>query len=440
MPDAEKPAEPDLPAPYQPQGAGHSRGKRRGRTRRSHTVAKVLMATVLTLGMVSGLSVAFLYRHLNNNLNVVDLSEQVTNTPDKPEVEGPREPLNILVMGDDSRQCKGCGIDDEGGGGSDTTILMHLSADRQSAYGISIPRDTLVDRPDCTDEDGSTIPGASDAMWNVAYALGGPACTITQFQDLTGIAVDDYIVVDFASFQEMVDAIGGVQVCVPEDIDSSEYGITIKAGTRTIDGKEALAYVRVRHGVGDGSDIGRIARQQAFIAAMVEKVVSNGVLARPDRLIRFLNAATGSLTTDIKNIKQIADIGLQFQSIGLSRIRFITAPWVYSTAQPGRVELTPDADVLWKKILNDQPLGKLRNGSIGANQVPTASAGQSPSTSGSAGPSDDASPSDDESATSSPSSSTTGSPSASPTEDPSASPSDEVDASADQLESVGLCA
>ena len=229
-------------------------------------MAKVLLATLLTLGMVSGLSVAFLYRHLNGNLNVVDVDDQLYDRPEKVHVEAPKQPLNILVMGSDSRDCDGCGIDKEAGGGSDTTILFHLSADRQSAYGVSIPRDSLVDRPDCKTEDGDTIPGGTDVMWNAAYSYGGPACTIQQFEQTTGVRIDNYVVVDFGSFQDMVDAVDGVEVCVPEDIDSSEYGITIPAGTRTLDGKEALAYVRVRHGVGDGSDIGRIKRQQAFIA------------------------------------------------------------------------------------------------------------------------------------------------------------------------------
>ena len=136
-------------------------------------------------------------------------------------------------------------------------------------------------------------------MWNEAYSFGGPACTIQQFEQITGIHIDHYVVVDFGSFKGMVDAVDGVEVCVPEDIDSSEYGITIKKGTRTLDGKEALAYVRVRHGVGDGSDIGRIKRQQAFIGALVAKVLSSGTLTRFDRLVRFLNAATKGLTTDI---------------------------------------------------------------------------------------------------------------------------------------------
>jgi LCP family protein required for cell wall assembly len=416
MPDAvQHPAQPELPSPYRP-------GKRRGRTRRTHTVAKVLMATLLTLGMVSGLSVAFLYRHLNGNLNVQNVDGLLTDRPEKVHIQAPKQPLNILVMGSDSRDCDGCGIDKEAGGGSDTTILFHLSADRESAYGISIPRDSLVERPDCKTDGGDTIPGATNVMWNVAFSYGGPSCTIQQFEQTTGIRIDNYVVVDFGSFQQMVDAVDGVEVCVPEDIDSSEYGITIPAGTRTLTGKEALAYVRVRHGVGDGSDIGRIKRQQAFIGALVAKVLSSGTLTRFDRLVRFLNAATKSLTTDIPNIKEMALVGLQFKHIGLKRIRFITVPFVYSTAQPGRVEWTSDADTLWKRIANDQPLGKLREGSIGADQVPSGS----PSSSGSASPGD---------STESPS----GSESPSGTGSPSDEPSDGVGASSDDLSFAGLC-
>ncbi len=416
MPDAaQHPAQPELPSPYQP-------GKRRGRARRSHTVAKVLLATMLTLGMVSGLSVAFLYRHLDGNLNVVDVGDQLTDRPDKVHIDAPKQPLNILVMGSDSRDCDGCGLDNEVGGGSDTTILFHLSADRESAYGISIPRDSLVDRPECTDEDGEPIAGGTNVMWNIAYSYGGPACTMQQFEQITGVRVDNYVVVDFGSFQDMVDAVDGVEVCVPEDIDSSEYGITIEKGTRTLDGKEALAYVRVRHGVGDGSDIGRIKRQQAFIGALVAKVLSSGTLTRFDRLVRFLNAATKSLTTDIPNIKEMALVGLQFKHIGLKRIRFITVPFQYSDAQPGRVEWTDDAETLWKRIANDQPLGKLRVGSIGADQVPSGSDSSGPGESES---SDTESPS--------------GSESPSGTESPSEESSDGIDASPDDLEFAGLC-
>ena len=263
--------------------------------------------------MVTGLGTIWLYRHLNGNLNVLDPSAQMSNRPDKVVVEGPKEPLNVLVMGSDNRDCDGCNIDNLTGGGarSDTTILLHVSADRQRAYGISIPRDSMVDRPECKTEDGETIPGADYAMWNEAFALGGPACTMQQFEQLTGVRLDHFVVVDFEGFRGMVDAIGGVEMCIPEPIDDPAHGINIEAGTRKLKGYEALNYVRARYTVGNGSDIGRMKRQQAFIASMTSAVVSAGTLARPDRLVRFLDAATNSLTVDpgLKNIVKIADLG-----------------------------------------------------------------------------------------------------------------------------------
>ena len=134
--------------------------------------------------------------------------------------------------------------------------------------------------------------------------------------------------VNFAGFEDMVNAIDGVPVCIPEDIVDPAHGINIPAGTREIEGREALNYVRARYTLGDGSDISRIKRQQAFIAAMAKKVISAGTLARVDRLVRFLNAATNSLTVDedLENVVKIAEVGVGFQGIGLDNIQFLTAP------------------------------------------------------------------------------------------------------------------
>jgi LCP family protein required for cell wall assembly len=341
---------------------GSGGGRRRGKGRKRHVVAKVVVASFVVLAMVTGLSIVYFYRHLNDNLTVLDIGEQLKDRPEKQKSKLPKEPLNIMVMGSDDRDGEGNNIDGLTGGGarSDTTLLFHLSADRKDAYGISIPRDTLVDRPECTDEDGNAIPGATDAMWNEAFSVGGPACTIQQFEQVTGIFVDHFVVVDFNGFQDMVDAIDGVEVCIPEDIDDPAHGINIPAGTREIEGKEALSYVRARYTLGDGSDIGRVKRQQAFIAAMANKVISNGVLARVDRLVPFLNSATKSLVVDkgMGNLIQIAKVGLGFKNIGLDNIKFITVPFQYSTAQPGRVEFLPEADQLWQRVIDDEPLSR----------------------------------------------------------------------------------
>jgi LCP family protein required for cell wall assembly len=357
-------AQPDTAAP-----------KRRGRVRKRHTIGKVVLASVLVLAMATGLGTIWLYRHLNGNLNVLDPTAQLSNRPDKIAVAGPQEPLNVLVMGSDSRDCDGCNIDNLTGGGqrSDTTILFHVSADRKRAYGISIPRDSMIDRPDCTTEDGETIPGADDVMWNEAFGLGGPACTIQQFEQLSGVRLDHFVVVDFEGFKGMVDAIGGVEVCIPEPIVDPSHGINIEAGTRKIKGAEALNYVRERYVVGNGSDIGRMKRQQAFIGSMAHQVVTAGTLARPDRMVRFLNSATQSLTVDpgLKNVVKIADLGIQFKDIGLDNIQFITIPNKPDPADPNRLVWKPEADAVWTKIANDEPLTKkLSKDVISAGNLP----------------------------------------------------------------------
>jgi len=352
--------------------------KRKGRVRRKHTIAKVLLAVVVSLSIITGLGVVYFYRHLNGNLNVINIEEALgDDRPEKKRVEGPQEPLNVLVMGSDTRDCDGCALDNEvGGNASDTTILMHLSADRERAYGVSIPRDTIVDRPACTTESGTKTAPATDVMWNEAFTVGGPTCTVDQFETLTGVFVDHIVVVNFAGFEDMVNAIGGVPVCIPEDIVDPEHGINIPAGTREIEGREALNYVRARYTLGNGSDIGRIRRQQAFIAAMAQKVISAGTLARVDRLVRFLNAATKSLTVDegLESVIDIAKIGVGFQGIGLGNIQFVTAPNDYYPSDSdlaGRVFLLDSAERLWDQIASDEPLDKqFTNDAISAGRLP----------------------------------------------------------------------
>ncbi|MSZ77466.1 MAG: LytR family transcriptional regulator [Actinobacteria bacterium] len=330
--------------------------------------------------MVSGLSVAYIYRHLNGNLTVLDIDDQIVgDRPDKVKVAGPQEPLNILVMGSDTRDGEGNNIDGLTGDGerSDTTILLHLSADRTRAYGVSIPRDSMVDRAACKTADGEEIPAASYQMWNAAFSIAGPACTIQQFEHLTGIRLDHFVVVDFEGFRGMVDAIGGVEVCIPETIDDRAHGIYLEAGTRKIKGQEALNYVRERYAVSGGSDIGRMKRQQAFIASMAHAVVSAGTLTRPDRIVSFLEAATTSLTLDkdLDNLFKIAKLGYEFRGIGLDKIRFITIPNTVDPQDPNHLVWTPDADDVWNKLRNDQPLSKrLTADAISAANVPGSSA------------------------------------------------------------------
>ena len=374
--------------------SGTPRGGKRKRKLAGHVVAKVISASLATLAVATGLTVVAVYNHWNSNLDHQEISDLLSDRPDKKEVEGPKEPLNILVMGSDTREGQGNSIDGEAGGGvSDTTILIHISANRKFAYGVSIPRDTLVDRPECTTENGETTEAVDQAIWNAAYATGGPACTVQQFEQTSGVRVDNYLVLDFSGFKNMVNALDGVEVCIPEDIDDPEHGITLEAGTREIRDDEALAYVRVRH-VGSGTDPERIKRQQAFMGSMINKVLSAGTLARPDRLIGFGNALTDSIQTDFDSVGQMADLASTLQGVGPSNVKFVTTPWEYSTAQPGRVEWLPEVEELWQLVIDDQPLTQeFIDQSISAADEPDGSSSAA-SGSGSASPSDSASPGD----------------------------------------------
>ena len=159
----------------------------------------------------------------------------------------------------------------------------------------------------------------------------------------------------------MVDAVDGVEICVPEEVNDTTGNIHLEAGRRVVKGKEALDYVRVRHGISANGDIGRMKRQQVFIASMVDRVMSAGVLARPDRLIGFLKAATKSLTVDsgLQDVRTMADLGMEFKNIDLGNIKFITVPFESYEPDPNRLQWkTEEADELWRKMRKDLPLSK----------------------------------------------------------------------------------
>ncbi|KRF12921.1 LCP family protein [Nocardioides sp. Soil796] len=372
-------------------------GRHRGESEHKHRLLSVLGYGILVLTLGFGLFAVYTYRHLNENLNVLNVDKQLgDDRPDQADLQKSGKPLNIMVMGSDSREGSGNNIDGLTGGGqrSDTTMVLHLSADRKFAYGVSLPRDAMVERPTCYDDDMEEIPGGFD-MWNAAFAYGGPACAIRQFEQLSGVRIDHFVVVDFNGFKDMVDAIDGVEVCIPEDVDDDVGNIHLKAGTRELEGQEALNYVRVRHNISNNGDIGRMKRQQAFIAAMVNKVSSKGVLGRPDRLFSFLDAATKSLTLDqrLGSVVKIKNLAEQFQNIGTDNIKFITVPWDFYEPDPNRLVWAEDANLLWKKMKFDEPLSKRLSSDVitaarrpGSTATPDPDSSESPS----ADPSDEA--------------------------------------------------
>lgn len=389
--------------------------------RRKHRVLRGIaigLAVVLVVVVTGGFLV---YRHLSGNINVNDVTKQLgTDRPSEAPVQpdAPAEPLNVLIIGSDTRKGQGDKIGGETPGLSDTTILLHLSASRKFAYGVSLPRDAMVDRPTCERKDGTTDPGGL-SMFNEAYAIGGPGCTQRTVEQLTGVRIQHYVVIDFKGFKNMVDALGGVEVCVPTAVNDTTGHIQLPAGTYNVKGERALDYVRVRHDLGtaENGDIGRMKRQQTFIASMANKAVSAGTLANPIRLYKFLDAGTKSLTTDpgLASLKKLVDLGRSFDGIGLSNIQFLTVPFKTYAPDPNRLQWTSGANRLWKLMREDKPIG-----SRYADQVTTADTKDGKPASPSASPSPSAGAS------------------SSPTSSPTATPSEE--AAAERAAENGLCA
>lgn len=371
------------------------------------TVLRVIVVTQVLLAILTGAVVAVGYQRLSGNIDTIPgVPEE--DRPDEVAVEGPRKPLNILVMGTDERSGDNAIDGEAGSGGADVTILLHVSADRKDAYGVSLPRDAMVARPDCVTPNGDTVPGEDPAMFNTALAVGGPTCMIQTVESLTDVRIHHAVLVDFSGFVDMVDAVDGVEVCIPKDVDDPRHNIFLAAGTQTLDGRQALDYVRERTQLSLTGDIGRMKRQQAFIASMVNKLFSSGTLTRPDRVYNFLKAATDSMKLDeeLDDIPALMDLAMQFRQTGLDDIRFVTVPFEAYPADPNRLQWAPEARRLWERIRRDQPLGRFSEGSISAARPPGSSASPTdtpsgpPSAGGTPGtsPSPDASPTTDEAA------------------------------------------
>ncbi|MEP6762312.1 MAG: LCP family protein [Sporichthyaceae bacterium] len=327
---------------------------RRRPLRRLLTALLVTFSVLLVTGSV-GAFVA--YYKFNSNIQSQDLTGLLGNRPKVIAEAADQKPLNILLIGSDKRT--GVAAQHIAGARSDTTILLHLAADRKTAVLVSIPRDSVVDIPSCKRPDGSRTV-AQTTRFNAAYALAGPACTIMTVERITDIRIDHHVVIDFRGFRQMVDALGGVQICLPQRVDDDKSKLHLDAGRQTVHGRAALAYVRTRYQLGNGSDLGRIDRQQAFLSSMVAKVSSKGLLLRPDRALAFLNAATKSITTDpgLASVKDLYKLAQSVKGMDTNAVTFVTVPNGSNPADGGNTVLIreAEADALWSSLRFDRPL------------------------------------------------------------------------------------
>ncbi|WUM93344.1 LCP family protein [Streptomyces sp. NBC_00322] len=300
------------------------------------------------------------YRKLDANITTDTTAAAELQTYEK---ERPKpvslDAQNILLLGSDTRSGAGnskYGRDDGGSQRSDTTILLHIAADRQSATAMSVPRDLMVDIPSCRKPDG-TRTKPQFAQFNWAFEFGGAACTIRTVEGFTGIRIDHHMVVDFRGFKAMVDAVHGVEICLKEPIDDTDAHLRLRAGKQKLNGEQALGFVRARKSIGNGSDTERMERQQQFLGALVQKVQSNGVLLNPIRLYPVLDAATKSLTTDpgLDSLRDLYDLTRSIRNVPTEKVQFLTVPRQPYSADPNRDELIePEARELFKRLREDR--------------------------------------------------------------------------------------
>ena len=345
---------------------------RHGRTRSGSAVGQLvkLIAVALTVAVfsvacVAGIAVWQLTGNVGAGVHLAALPGQ--SAPPAPGV-GPIEGgVNLLLAGTDTRTGQGAAFADSanlagssGTGNNDVTMVLHISADHSSASVISIPRDLMAPIPACPSPDGKGTVAATDyGMFNTTLSRGGLPCVVLTAEKLTGLTIPYAALISFQGVSSMSSAVGGVTVCLATDVNDNYSGLHLSAGQQTISGDTALAFVRSRHGVGDGSDLGRISNQQLFLSALVRKIKSGDVLNNPVTLFSLANAATTNMTLSdtLTNPTTLVAIALALKNISLDKVVFVQYPTIADPNDANRVAPNDAAVTALNAALQaDQPL------------------------------------------------------------------------------------
>jgi LCP family protein required for cell wall assembly len=333
---------------------------------------------------------AYAYLHLNGNLHTVALFTGTAGNAgqEKPDPFG-RTPINLLVIGSDARSnstdCRLGGNCGGGGNNADVEMVVHVSADRSNATVMSVPRDTMTQLPECRNPNGSTTP-ARYGQINSSLAEG-PGCTVAAVHQLTGIPIDHFVMVDFSGVVNMSDAVGGVTVCVSNNVYDTYSHLKLSKGKHVLKGVAALEFVRSRHAFGDGSDLGRTYAQHAFLSAVIRSMKSSGTLANPVAVYSLANAATKALTVDtgLGSIPTLIGLARDVNKVPSNRITFTTMQNYPDPSNPARVLVSPSAQNLFQTIANDQSLTNAAGGKSGAAQAAAKSGSAASTAAASAG-------------------------------------------------------
>jgi LCP family protein required for cell wall assembly len=325
-----------VPPPRRRRGAPEEPlpGRRNRRPVKKKSKAKkavVWTGGVMAFILIGTAGAAYLYlKHLEGNVTTEDVGNVADDGFSKDEA------FNILIIGTDKRTGAGNeGYGDKGSvGHADTNILLHVSKDRTNATAMSIPRDLIVDVPDCevTDDDGNTkiVPGTQNVRFNTSLGQDGrnPGCTMKTVEEITGIDVNHFAMADFNAVKTLTTAVGGVEVCLAKAVKDKESKLDLPAGKSTIEGEQALAFVRTRHSFGNQGDLDRIKVQQQFMSSLMRKMTAGDTLTSPTKLIKLANAATKALTVDtgIGKASTLKDVALELKKVPMKNITFLTVP------------------------------------------------------------------------------------------------------------------
>nr|WP_308346789.1 LCP family protein [Streptomyces sp. ISL-66] len=352
-------------------------------------------ASIVALLILGTAAAGYLYyRHLNANIRSGQRLSGDTGVAKTEADAAGRRPINILMLGSDSRDKP---ENAELGGGWDTIgsparadvqMLIHVSADRKNASVTSVPRDTIVDIPECTEPKTGKKFKATRATIDQSLGRGGAGCTLATWEKLTNVYVDHWMTIDFAGVVSMADAIGGVDVCVNQNVhdvskpggEKGGSGLKLKAGTTKIQGEQALQWLRTRHAF--GSDMGRAKAQHMYMNSMMRELKGQNVFTDLPRLTGLAEAATKSLevSEEIGSVKKLLDLALLLKDVPVNRITMTTIPVLEAPGDKNRLVVNPsDAEKVWTMLRKDVALDA--NGEAaapGGSPSPSAPASSAP--------------------------------------------------------------
>ena len=343
---------------------------RHGNSKKPPRLGKIVSFTLKTIAVgvgailaITGITAFDIYNQINQD-NIVLVKPTITDDTEAQPTDTPAGidgPINMLIVGSDTREDQGADYGEVESELADVIMLLHISADRTNASVTSFPRDLLVPIPSCPDPKGGSFAAMSRQMINSSIGYGGVACTHLTVQNLTGLDIPYVAMIDFKGVIEMSNAVGGVEVLIEKPLKDPYTGLNLQAGVNTLQGVDALAFLRARKGIGDGSDLNRISNQQLFLTSLFSKVKNEGVLNNPIYLYSLASAAARNmrLSESMSDLGTMFNLASALREIDPSNLSFLKIPvrGARGEGEAGRLEpITTEANSLFEQIRNDAPV------------------------------------------------------------------------------------